>query len=182
MKEKILIKIKDIEELTKEDMTFINSCREREYGQEAVMDFKKDYSPSAKFFFVINNNKIIAFGTLRDISINYLDKKYDILGICNILSIEKGKGYGKVLIKNMIDFLKKKGKTGLGFTTKTDFFRKAGLKIEKDFIKRFIYKNPKTKEEIIDNEGDGIYYEGKDDFIKKVLSTKYPVYIDIIHW
>lgn len=73
------------------------------------------------------------------------------------------------------------GKTILGFTTQTDFFKKAELKTEKDFIKRFIYKKP-NGEELTDNEGDGIYFEGKDRFVSKVLKTKQLVYIDIIHW
>ena len=39
-----------------------------------------------------------------------------------------------------------------------------------------------TKKEERDEEGDGIYIEGKDNFIKKVLSTKSPVHINIPHW
>ena len=34
----------------------------------------------------------------------------------------------------------------------------------------------------IDDDGDGIYFEGKDKFISKVLSTKGIVYINILHW
>ena len=85
-------------------------------------------------------------------------------------------------MKFMTDYLKKKGKTGLGFTLKSDFFKKVGLNIKKSFIKRFVYRNPDTKEEIMDNDGDGIYYNGKDNFIKKVLSNKSIIYIDIPFW
>src|SRR6266540_4259225 len=69
------------------------------------------------------------------------------------------KGFGKALISAMISHLNKTGESALGFTEKTEFFRKAGLKTKKELIKRFIYKNPQTGEETIDNEGDGIYYE-----------------------
>jgi hypothetical protein len=119
---------------------------------------------------------------LRPISIVYLGVKYNIFGVCSILSIKKGKGYGRILISSMIKYAKKTGKTLLGFTLKAGFFKKAGLKIKKNFVKRFIYKNPKTGKEIIDDDGDGLYLNGKDNFIKKVLSNKSKVYIDILYW
>jgi len=45
-----------------------------------------------------------------------------------------------------------------------------------------VYINPKTGKKTIDNEGDGIYYNGKDNFVSKVLKTKEIVYIPILHW
>ncbi len=174
-----LIKNKSLKNVEKE---FINNSRVADWGEENRKDFEKDFEPDTEWFFVKYNNKTLSFGCLRPITITYLGKKYEIMGICSILSLEKGKGYGRTLIEEMIKYLKKKGNTGLGFTVKTEFFKKAGLKAEKDFIQRFVYKNLKTGEEIIDNEGDGIYYNGKDNFIKKVLSNKSKVYIDIPHW
>lgn len=176
------IEIVEDKNLSKEYIDLMNKWRKKEFGKDEVKNFKKDYFPSTKFFFVKVENEVVAFGGLRDISINYLGKTYKILGICNIVSIKKGSGYGKILISAIISFLKETGKTGLGFTKKTEFFKKTGLNTEKDFIKRFVYINPKTKEEIIDTDGDGIYYEGKDGFIKKVLSTNQVVQIPIIHW
>ena len=167
--------------LAKEERELINRARVKEWGIGERKDFSKDFEPETKWFFFKDKDAIVALGALRPIKITYLDKKYNILGISSIISLEKGKGYGKLLIKEIIDYLKKKGKTGLGFTIKTEFFKKAGLKTEKDFIKRFIYKKP-NGEEIIDNEGDGIYFEGKDRFISRVLKNKSPIYIDILHW
>ena len=168
--------------LSESEKNLINNNRIKEFGKESIIDFKRDYEPNTEWFFVKENNKIVALGCLRPIIIDYLNKKHKIMGICSIISIEKGKGYGRKLIESMIDYLKKKGKTGLGFTNQTEFFKKAGLKTERDFIKRFVYKDSATKKETIDNEGDGIYYEGKEDFIKKVLSTQSMVFIEIIHW
>jgi len=179
----IKVQIKTVKNLTKSDMALMNRWRVNEFGSENLKNFKKDYLPNPRFFFVKDDGKIVAFGILGPIvTINYLGKTYKILGIGSIISIVKGKGYGKILIQSMIKTLKKEGKTGLGFTTETEFFKKAGLGTKKDFIKRFVYKNPKTGKEIIDNLGDGIYYEGKDKFISKVLSTKNIVYISIPHF
>lgn len=168
--------------LTKSQKDFINRNRIKEFGKKEKKDFKKDYEPETSWFFVKKENKIVAFGGLRPIKIKYLGKTYNILGICSIISVKKRKGYGKILMSFMVDYSKKTGKTLLGFTEKTEFFRKAGLGTKKDFIKRFVYLNPKTGKIEIDNDGDGVYYNGKDNFIKEVLLTKSIVYIDVMHW
>jgi hypothetical protein len=168
--------------LTKSQKDLINKSRVKEWGQHSKKDFSKDYEPNTKWFFIKDKNKIVALGGLRHIKITHLGKKYNIGGICSIISLEKGKGYGKILISFMKSYSYKTGKTILGFTTKTEFFKKTGLKTEKNFIKRFIYKNPKTGKEIIDNDGDGIYYDGKDKFVSKVLKNKKPAYINVLHW
>lgn len=160
----------------------INQARMNEWGKNETRDFNKDYEPNTKWFFIKDKGKIVSLGGLRPIKIKYLGKTYNILGICSIISLVKGKGYGKILISFMKSHSYVIAKTLLGFTTQTEFFKKAGLGTKKNFVRRFIYKNPKTKEEIIDNEGDGIYYEGKDKFITNVLSTKSKVYISIPHW
>jgi hypothetical protein len=154
---------------------FINKSRIKEYGDKVNL-FSKRHHRDTYFFFVKENGKIVTFGLLRNIDINYIDKNYNILGIGGILSVEKGKGYGKILIKSMIKFLKKKNKTGLGFCgqKKKIFYKKAGLKVKDKLNQRFIMKNPKTGELIKDPDGfcPGIYYEGKDKLISKVLKTR----------
>ena len=169
------ILIKPVKKLTSYEKTLMNKIRVREGGKGCKKDFNKDYPSGTVFFFVKERGKILAFGGLEPIKINYLGKDYNILGICNIFSVEKGKGYGSILIKEMIKYLKKKGKTGLGFTGAIKFFKKVGLKTRKDFGKRFALRNPKTGKMRFakkGDEGDGIYYEGKDRLISKMLKTK----------
>ncbi|MFH1307383.1 MAG: GNAT family N-acetyltransferase [archaeon] len=176
------VKITKNKDLTKAEKELINNARDMEWGRNEKKDFEEDYEREMIWFFIKEKEKIVSLGGLRPIAINYLGKRYNILGICSVLSIEKNKGYGRALIGEIIEYLKKKNKTGLGFTKKNEFFKKVGLKSEKDFIKRFIYKNLKIEKEIIDNDGDGVYYEGKDKFISNILKTKSIVYIDILHW
>lgn len=160
---------KSVKKLTPYEKWLMNKTR----GRDGRKDFNKDYPDGTIFFFVKDNDKIKSFGGLEPVTINYLGKSYDILGICNIFSVEKGKGYGTILIKNMIEDLKKKGKTGLGFTGKktAEFYKKAGLKVLKDFSLRLEMENPRTKERIPDPDGGcpGVYYEGKDKLISKML-------------
>jgi hypothetical protein len=180
---KIEIKIKKVEELSKKAINFMNQCRNKEYGKGSTVDFKRE-DKGGIFFFVIDNKKVKAFGMLKPVNLEYKGKKYQIMGIGRGMAIEKLKGYGKALGLARLNYLKKKGKTGIAFTDKKNvgFFEKVGFKIKKNFIKRFRYKNPKTGEIVIDNEGEGIYYEGKDKLISSMLKNKSIAYIDVPFW
>lgn len=179
---RLTIEIKRGKELLDSYINLMNRQRIKEYG-ENTKNFKKDELNSI-FFFLKDGKGIVSFGMLKPITIIYLGKKYNILGIGNIISIKKRKGYGRILINSMINYLKKKGKTGLGFTKKTKIFEKMGLKSKKNLTLRFRYRYATAEEEKreLEEGGDGIYYNGKDNFIKKVLSTKSLVYIDVPFW
>jgi len=170
-------------DLSKMQVDLINKHRCVEFGLNEIIDIKKDEAEST-IFFVKEKDTILAFGMLKPITVEYLGEKYHILGLRSTIATEKGKGYGKILLKAMVKECLEEKKTGLGFCLRKNagFFEKCGLQIEKNFIKRFLYRNPITKKIKKDNIGDGLYYNGKDNFIKKVLSTKSPVYTDIPFW
>jgi len=176
-----IIKVIKNKNLNSSQKKIINDARLAQWGKGEEKDFSKDYEPETLWFFLKDKNKVVALSGLRPIKINYLGKIYPILGICSVISLVKMKGYGKILVSFLKNYSYKTGKTILGFTLKTEFFGKAGLKTEKGFIKRFIYIKP-NGEEFYDNEGDGIYYEGKDKIISKILKGKKPVYIKVLHW
>ena len=178
------IEIKKGKELSKKEIDIMEKARIKEYG-ENTKDFKK-YELDSIFFFVKDDGQIVSFGMLKPITISYLNRIYKILGIGNILSIKKGGGYGRELINFMIDYLRKKGKTGLGFCGKDNskFYEKCGLKVKKDLALRFRYRYATVEEEKreLEEGGDGIYFEGKDGFIKKILSTKSLAYMGVPFW
>ncbi|MAH51694.1 hypothetical protein CMI37_38105 [Candidatus Pacearchaeota archaeon] len=178
----VKIEIVKNKNLTKTEKDAINKARVDDWGEKNRRDFKKHYEPDTLWFFVKKGKKIVSIGGLRPIKIKYLGKTYNIKGICSTISVVRMKGYGRVMVAFIINYSRKTGKTLLGFTGKTEFFKKVGLGTKKDFIKRFVYVNPKTKEKIYDSDGDGIYYDGKDKLISKILKTKSPVYIGVEHW
>jgi len=181
---KIIIQSKKVNDLTKKEINIMNAARIKEYGDIGFIDFKKE-DKVAEFFFVKENNRIVSFGMLKPVEIEYLNKKYFIFGIGRGLTIEKGKEYGRILNAIRIHYLKKTGKTGLAFTDKKniEFFKKVGYNVSKNLIKRFRYKNPTTDEIIMDMDGDGVYYEGKDKLISKILSEKYTIaYTNVPFW
>ena len=178
----IEIEIKSNKKISKSENALMNRSKQREYKHKLVKDFKKDY-PNSVFFFVKDKGKIVAFGTFRNLTLEYRGKDYNILGICNILTIKRGMGYGGILIKAMIDYLKKTGKTGLGFCSKSNimFYKKSGMDIRREFIRRVVYKNPEGKLEPETN-ADGFYHEGKDKLITKLLSGKTIAYTGLKDW
>jgi hypothetical protein len=140
--------------------------------------------PKGIWFFIKDKNKVVSFGLLKPVKIKYLNKNYNIFGIGNIISIEKGKGYGTILINEMRNHIIKKKKTGLAFTGSrvSKFYRKCGLKIEPKLKNRFFYNYGDSKTNKAEKGWWGVYIEGKDKFISKVLKTKSIVQIPCEHW
>ena len=172
------IKSKD---LNKKDKKTLEELRVKEFGEENRKDFKNDYEPDTLWVVIKKKNKIVSFGGIRPIKVKYKGKFYHIGGICSTISVIKKKGYGKIMVNVMKDYSQETGKTILGFTGQTKFFSKCGFGTKKNFIRRFVWIKP-NGEKIYDPDGDGIYYEGKDKFISKVLKTKSPVYIFVEFW
>lgn len=171
---------KKLKDATSAELRLMNKAR-LDNWDDGFVDWKKEYPLNSEILFVKENKKVRAFLVFKPLRINYLKNQYNILGLCSGIALIKGKGYGKILMSEALSYLKQKLKSALGFTEE-NFFAKTGFGFEKDFIKRFVYVNPKTKEKIIDEVGDGVYYNGKDNFIKKVLETKSTVYIDFPYW
>ncbi len=168
------IEIKKGDKTSRKLYGFMNQKRLENYKENINLFYKK-YHKNSLFVFVKDKGEITSFGFLRPVKIDFNGKKYDILGIGGIFSIKKGKGYGKILIRAMVKKLKQLEKTGLGFCGKDveKFYKKAGLKIKKDFSHKLAMKNPKTEKIIEDPDlCSAIYYEGKEEFISKIIKSK----------
>jgi hypothetical protein len=179
----ISIKIKKVGNLSEQEIEFMNSARIAEYGDGAAIDFKKE-DKKGIFFFVNDSNETKAFGMLKPVSIEHKDQIYHILAMGRGMAIIKGKGYGRVLNEARVKYATEKRKTLLAFTSRENkvFFEKVGFKVEKQLINKFRYKNPKTGEIIIDEDGDGVYYEGKDKIITKIINSSEIAYISVPFW
>lgn len=142
-------------------------------------------------FFILKNSKkeILSVGRLRPVKIKFLEKIYHIMGIADIVSVKKKKGYEKRIMTAIKKYLKDKKKTGIGFCFRKNskFYKKCSYKIAKNQVVRFVYRNKKKKtygdKDINKIDVDVIYFAGKDDFINNFLKnkTKYAK-IYIPHW
>lgn len=180
---KLTTDIKKCKKLTNNEINIMNHYRQKEYGAKEIIDFKKEDAEGI-FFLVKDNNRLVAFGMLKPINIEYLGNAYHILGMGRGMAIKKGMGYGRILNAARIYYIKKTGKTSVAFTGRENlpFFEKIGFQTSKNLIRRFGYKNPRTGEIKIDNDGYGVYYEGKDKFVSKLLSKKGIAYTNVPFW
>jgi len=180
---KIQIISKKTKNLTKNEINFMNNERVKLWGKNAKINFKKEDS-KGEFIFVKENKKIKSFGMMKPVKIKLNNTEYKIMGIGRGMAIEKRKGWGKILNAARILELKRKGKTGIAFTSRHNikFFESVGYKIKKNGIKKFRYRDPKTKELIYDPEGDMIYYEEEKNIVTKLLKSKKLAITDTNFW
>lgn len=179
------VRKKSVKNISKEECSVMNKWLTREFGNSISEDLKTKYPDKSKAFFVSVGGKIVSFGVLMPLSINYLGKKYRFLGIADIISVKKGKGYGKVLMGAIIDHLRKNKKMGIGFCHRKNsiFYKKSGLSIGKNAVKRFLYR--KKNGEIVSNSYDSdiiYFFEDRSKFIEKFSSTKSKIYMSFPHW
>lgn len=189
MKNQIKVEIKKGNELTKKEIETIAKANIDNFItctdlKKELNSLKNSESKGSTFFFVKDRNKIVSLGQLIPLKIKYLGKNYNLFGISNMISIKKGKGYGKILVQAMKDFLIKKQKTGLGFCHKGNvkFYKKSGLIVENKLKNRFFYDYGDSKENKDAMQDFVLYLEGKDNFPTKVLKTKSLIKIPCEHW
>jgi hypothetical protein len=85
------------------------------------------------------------------------------------------------MVNAMMNQSKKMDRTIIGFTGKTKFFAKCGWGTKKDFIRRFVWVK-KNGEREYDPDGDGVFYEGSDKLVSKVLKGKGFIEIPVEFW
>jgi len=182
---KIGISIEKGKDVSKEFIRIFDTAKQKEFGAGPIKDFSKYYKDI--FFILKMNKKIVSFGELRPREINYLGKKYNIWGLSNIVSLKKGKGYGKLLMRHILNYLRKKRKVGIGFCERKndEFYEKCGLIVEKNLSKRFYFK-PKNKAEedylryFWKKDCDVIYFDENKQIMPRILSTNSKVLIKMV--
>lgn len=92
-------------DLKQEDLDLINEYRKIRLDRSSTWDHQNNnYFHDRLFFLVRIDNKLVSFGTLRPIKIYVDNEEIEIMGIQAIISIVQGKGYGKVLMQEMIKY------------------------------------------------------------------------------
>lgn len=182
--ENINLKIKRGNDISIQTLKQISKIWKNAFGAIRLPKPDRKWYANHIFFIVHDQNGIISVGTLQTIKIKFLGKKYDILGIGGIASLIKKKGYGKILMTAMHNYIIKKRKTAIGFCSSDNsiFYKKCSFKIAKDFVKQFLYIDTKGKQIKNKRDDDVIYLSGKDKFMEKVLHSKENVLLTRPHW
>ena len=180
--------IKPGKDLTKLEVDLINKARSLEFNSKSLINPKPDNEDWEKKYFLLKdqNNKTLAFAMLLETEVEFKGKRYSLLGLANLIAINKGKGYGKILIYKMKNYIKKSGLTCIGFCNKkiTGFYQKCGFGVIIDGCSKTLYKD--TKGNFHSDRfggGDLIYIEGEDSLIKQILDNpKEKLIIFRPHW
>ena len=124
--------------LSQERIDFMVYQRIREYGKN-TKDFEH-HERESLFFFLKEGEEIHAFGMLKPVNISYGAKEYPIMGIGNVMALEKSQGYGTMLMNHIRTYLEKNGDIGLGNTHKDNFifYQKCGFTFIPGFVERFV--------------------------------------------
>ncbi|MBA3872504.1 MAG: GNAT family N-acetyltransferase [Anaerolineae bacterium] len=172
------------QDLSEAQIDFMNKQRLMEYG-ENTKDFKKNELASI-FFFLDQAESVKAFGMLKPLNIIHDGKQCPILGISNIIAVEKGRGYGKLLMQAIKEYLVSKHMNGLGFCDHEicPFYVQCGFQIIEGLSSRFqyLYAQQDGQKEKLDSPRGTIYFEGRDKLASKLLANDEPIYIDVPFW
>lgn len=170
-------------DINQRDLDRINEYRKIRLDRDNVWDhLANNFFHSRLFFLVRDNSELVAFGVLKLIEVFIGGQKIDIQGIQSIISIVQGKGYGKALIHNMINYAKEKNLILVGFCEphNSEFYQKSGLEVFPGKNTSFIHE--KENGETYTEEGDVIYFSGSNDIIKTTLLAGKEIRHKVSHW
>ncbi|MFH1030362.1 MAG: GNAT family N-acetyltransferase [bacterium] len=170
-------------DLSKELIGFMVKHRIREYG-ENTKDFEANERESI-FFFLKHAGEIKAFGMLKPAKIYHDSTEYDIMGVGNVMAIEKSKGYGSILMEYMRKYLEKNRFVCIGNTHKDnfEFYKKCGFTFIPDLVDRFVHIDKNGKH---DNKKDwtdyGMFILDQDNKLEEIINGKKEIIIKIPLW
>ncbi len=170
-------------ELKQEDLDLINEYRKIRLGRSSIWDHQNNnYFHDRLFFLVRDDNKLVSFGTLRPIKVYIDDNEIDIMGIQAVISIIQGKGYGKILMQEMVKYADQNQLTLVGFCEhkNAEFYTKSGLEVFENKNLNFIFVKENGEE--YTEEGGVIYYSAENSDIKDALLNNKKIKHFIPHW
>jgi GNAT superfamily N-acetyltransferase len=147
-----------------------------EFGESRVSkNIYKEFDANVLFFEVVEAGKIVSVGCLNSVTVEFMAKKYDIQGIGGIVSVIKGKGYGKKLITAIRQYLKKKKLVGIGFCLKKNipFYEKGGFFTDTKIVKQFVRRDEQGKLHSGENSDDAvIYFNIRSGLVGKIIANR----------
>jgi len=173
-------------DLNQESIDFMVKNRIREYGKN-TKDFENNERDS--FFFFLKNGDIIkAFGMLKPVTFYCEDKQYQIMGIGNIMAVEKSKGYGTILMNYIRDYLEDNNYVGIGSTHSYafDFYEKCGFTFVASLLEKVVYIDENDKEHRRTRDSEewkhAMFIFGKDNQLEELIDGDEDIVIKVPFW
>lgn len=156
--------------------------RIREYG-ENTKDFENKERNST-FFFLYEGDMIKAFAMLKPVTLYYHDKEFAIMGLANVMCLEKSKGYGTKIMSAVTKYLDQNNIAAIGNTWKYnfDFYKKCGFTFLPNLIERMIYITPEGKHEKTERVDYDMFYYNPIGSIDNVVSSTDEIIIKVPFW
>jgi hypothetical protein len=116
-------------------------------------------------FFIIELSDIKAVGRLKPDKVLFMNEEYSVMGVADIVSIEKG--YGRKLMSAIKKYLEESKLMGLGLcaSNNSGFYNKCGFKTVNGSANRIIFKGPQS------NDDDLLYFNDIKGLIKKLIAN-----------
>ena len=169
------VQIKPGRKLTKKELNLINSHRQKEFGQVALIEPSPTNEDWDKKYFLVKNlrGQLLAFGRFHDVEVVFMDQTYQVLGLASVVSLVRKKGFGKKLVKKMYQWARKNKKTVIGFCDPrvAGFYHKCGLETELRGSNRLLRGIGIYKMTSYRPDNDLIYTIGPDGFDKKIQAS-----------
>lgn len=150
----------------------LNEASQREFRLR--LPTKPELSNRGYFLLVeAETEKLLASGYLRPVyPVICNQETFSFLSIGDIIAEEKGKGYGKQVVRAIREHLIAHDAIGLGFCAPNNkgFYEKCGLSVETTSTHRFIYRDGEKRY----TAGDQfiLYQDSSDRFMEQVLAQR----------
>ena len=171
-------------DLSDDDITFMNRRRIIEYG-ENTKDFRR-YEQDSLFFFLRQYGHIAAFGMLKPVRLTFDTHHADILGIGNIIAVQKGQGLGRRLMSTIQDYLLTEKMVGLGFcyAEVCGFYAACGLDIVTTLTPKFRYagNRPGAIPSLTDPQIHVLCYDPDTSLLSQLVTWEGTIKIDVPFW
>lgn len=174
--------IKHGSKLSPELIKLMVDNRIREYGKN-TKDFEHAERNST-FFFLYKGNKVKAFAMLKPVILYHQNKKYPIMGLANVMALEKSKGYGTKIMESVTNYLRENNLSALGNTYKDNFtfYKKCGYSFIPDLINRMTYKNLDGKKEKTESENYDMFIYDPNHTLDKITFGSDEIIIKVPFW
>ncbi|HYH14392.1 MAG TPA: hypothetical protein VD794_04180 [Flavisolibacter sp.] len=136
----------------------------KEWNSLSVTDFRNQFFSSEFHLLLDNSYSIVSFARINfDFKLQIEDQAYSIPEFVGFISVRKGKGYGSMLLENIITNLRARNIEALGFCEKTlrPFYEKCAVPI--------LYNQARFIKEPMNNEWQ---ISDDDDILNLTLSTR----------
>ena len=180
-------------QLSADELLVINKWRVKELQSSTIWGPDTLSAFGTSEIFLLKDSKTLetlAFARLRPVSIWIREKEILIWGIGAVISIERGRGFGRILMSDITKFLDgtkadsiRKCIIGFSDPVVSEFYRKLGFEILPVGATHFVYIDENNRRINTDTPDDVIFYPKQNYILSQLIADpKLEVTHYMPHW